>query len=469
MKRLFILLATAVASFANIVLSAEWHGTKSVWHGADRYDFTIAGRSAIMIVPDNPLPGNPWIWRPAFFDAFPSVDIAMLEQGYHIAYYNVTDEWARPSSLRAGKEFFDYAVEHGLMDKVVMEGLSRGGYYSLRFAQTYPRHIGALLLDNPLVDINELRRNVDWWYDVTAKWCQDSLPPPGLAENAACNISILVDNKIPVLLLSGGADTIVPYERNGKIIKDTYRRWGIPLKSVVRPHSGHHPHGIDNPYPVAEFIYNCLYGQHNLRPIRVACIGDSMTEGVGTDDFSTQSYPAQLQTLLGREYVVGNFGVSCATMLRNGTDAGRPFGYIIHPAMRNVIDFNPDIVIIALGVNDCKSYNWENFNSEFTADYQSLIDTLSMLPALPEIYLVIEPYVQETPQTLSWGFENKGYYEQMCERINTTAIDNHLSVISLTDVFKGEEAHVYAPNDHPNPRGTMLMARAIKAHLLKRH
>lgn len=136
---------------------------------------------------------------------------------------------------------------------------------------------------------------------MTAKWSQDSLPPPGSAENAACNISILVDNKIPVLLLSGGADTIVPYERNGKIIKDTYRRWDMPLKSVVRSHSGHHPLGIGNPYPIAEFIYKCLYGQHNLRPIRVACIGDSMTEGVGTDDFSTQSYPAQLQTLPGRD------------------------------------------------------------------------------------------------------------------------------------------------------------------------
>ena len=115
-----------------------------------------------MIVPDNPRPGHPWIWRPAFFDAFPSIDTAMLEQGYHIAYYNVTDEWARPSSLRAGKEFFDYAVEHGLMDKVVMEGLSRGGYYSLCFAQTYPKHIGAFLLYNRLVVIQALRRNIDW-------------------------------------------------------------------------------------------------------------------------------------------------------------------------------------------------------------------------------------------------------------------------------------------------------------------
>ncbi|MDE5705770.1 GDSL-type esterase/lipase family protein [Muribaculum sp.] len=465
MKRLLILLATTVASFANIALSAEWHGTKSKWHGADRYDFTVAGRSAIMVVPDNPLPGNPWIWRPAFFDAFPSIDIALLDQGYHIAYYNVTDEWARPSSIRAGKEFYDFAVEHGLMDKVVMEGLSRGAYYSLRFAQTYPEHIGALLLDNPLVDINELRRNNDLWNDVTAKWRQDSLPIPGLAENAACNLSILVDHKIPVVILSGGSDTIVPYERNGKLIKDAYRRWNIPVKSIVRPHSGHHPHGIDNPYPIAEYISECLYGKLYSRPMRVACIGDSMTEGVGTDDFATQSYPAQLQALLGPEYEVGNFGVSCATMLRKGTDAGRPFGYSTLPAMHNVIDFNPDIIIIALGVNDCKSYNWEKLNQEFTADYQSLIDTLNMLPSLPEIYLVVEPYVQITPQTLSWGFEDKGYYEQMREHINTVAIANRMNIISLTDVFKGEEAYVYAPNDHPNPRGAMLMAKAIKASL----
>lgn len=465
MKRLLILLATTVASFATTVLSAEWHGTKSEWHGADRYDFTIAGRSATMVVPDNPLPGNPWIWRPAFFDAFPSIDIALLDQGYHIAYYNVTDEWARPSSIRAGKEFYDFAVEHGLMDKVVMEGLSRGAYYSLRFAQTYPEHIGALLLDNPLVDINELRRNNDWWNDVTAKWRQDSLPIPGLAENAACNLSILVDHKIPVVILSGGSDTIVPYERNGKLIKDAYRRWNIPVKSIVRPHSGHHPHGIDNPYPIAEYISECLYGKPYSRPMRVACIGDSMTEGVGTDDFATQSYPAQLQAFLGPEYEVGNFGVSCATMLRKGTDAGRPFGYSTLPAIHNVVDFNPDIIIIALGVNDCKSYNWEKLNQEFTADYQSLIDTLNMLPSLPEIYLVVEPYVQITPQTLSWGFEDKGYYEQMREHINAVAIANRMNIISLTDVFKGEEACVYAPNDHPNQRGAMLMAKAIKASL----
>ena len=44
--------------------------------------------------------------------------------------------------------------------------------------------------------------------------------------------------------------------------------------------------------------------------IRVACVGDSITAGYGLSDPGTQSYPAQLQALLGSGYSVGNFGVS---------------------------------------------------------------------------------------------------------------------------------------------------------------
>ena len=459
--------ATAIAAIAQTTaMCATWPGARSQWNGADRYDFTIAGRNAIMVVPENPLPGNPWVWRPAFFDAFPSIDIAMLKKGYHIAYLDVTNEWGRPSALRAGKEFYDFVTSKGLMEKTIMNGLSRGAYYNLRFAETYPDLIGALILDNPLVDLTELRRNGDWDTDVIRKWSEDSITPYKLEHNAINNLTPLVEHRIPILLLSGGADTIVPFERNGKIIKETYERWGVPMKSIVRAGSGHHPHGLDNPEPAVGYLTECIYGKVNSdQPVRVACIGDSMTEGVGTDDFSTQSYPAQLQALLGTGYEVGNFGVSCATMLREGTDAGRPFGYAKLPAMKRAIDFAPDIVIIALGANDCKSYNWEAHGSEFLADYQAFIDSFRMLPTLPEIYLVVEPYVHITPQTLSWGFEDKGYYEQMSAHVAQLARDNGLHLIVLTDVFRGEEVGSYAPNDHPNPRGASLMARAIHSRL----
>ena len=457
-----ILAAFMTSAMTSPALCADWPGKKSVWNGADRYDFRIADRGAIMVVPEKPLKGNPWVWRPAFFDAFPSIDKELLQKGYHIAYLNVTDEWGRPQAIRAGKEFYDFAVAHGLMDKVVMEGLSRGGFYSLQWAETYPELIGALILDNPLVDLDGLKINPEWYADVLRKWNEDSIAAPEIRHNAVNNLTPLVEHRVPILLLSGGADSIVPFKKHGKIIKDTYERWNVPMKSIVRPHSGHHPHGLDNPTPAADYITRCLFGDSNdSRPLRVACIGDSMTEGVGTDDFSTQSYPAVLQSLLGERYEVGNFGVSCATMLRNGTDAGRPFGYAGLPAMKRALDWNPDIVIIALGVNDCKSYNWGKYSSEFVADYQDFIDSFRMLPSLPEIYLVIEPYVHINPQTRSWGFDDKGYYEQMISLVNTLACDNGIGLIDLQHVFRGERVGAYAPNDHPNQRGAYMMARLV--------
>ena len=79
------------------------------------------------------------------------------------------------------------------------------------------------------------------------------------------------------------------------------------------------------------------------------------------------SYPAQLQAWLGQEYQVRNFGVSGATLLKNGD---RP--YWKEPEFSQVLDFNPDIIIIKLGTNDSKPQNWK-FAEEFEQDYIDLI------------------------------------------------------------------------------------------------
>lgn len=58
--------------------------------------------------------------------------------------------------------------------------------------------------------------------------------------------------------------------------------------------------------------------------------------------------------MLGEGYLVRNFGISCATMIKEGTDSGRPFGYAKLPAMKQAMDYNPDIVVITLGVTTVK-------------------------------------------------------------------------------------------------------------------
>lgn len=53
-------------------------------------------------------------------------------------------------------------------------------------------------------------------------------------------------------------------------------------------------------------------------PVKVACIGNSITFGSGIADRPRDSYPAQLGRMLGDHWIVRNFGVGGRTMLKKG-------------------------------------------------------------------------------------------------------------------------------------------------------
>lgn len=111
-----------------------------------------------------------------------------------------------------------------------------------------------------------------------------------------------------------------------------------------------------------------LQGQE--QPIKVACVGNSVTFGYGLPNREVEAYPVQLQQLLGQDYLVGNFGHSGATLLSKGH---RP--YIEQQAYRDALAFNPDLVVIHLGLNDTDPRNWPNHRDEFIGDYLRLIDS----------------------------------------------------------------------------------------------
>lgn len=51
-------------------------------------------------------------------------------------------------------------------------------------------------------------------------------------------------------------------------------------------------------------------------PVRVVCVGNSITEGFG-NTCQEKAWPGQLNQLLGRGYTVLNCGVSGTTMFKN--------------------------------------------------------------------------------------------------------------------------------------------------------
>ena len=118
--------------------------------------------------------------------------------------------------------------------------------------------------------------------------------------------------------------------------------------------------------------------------IKIACIGNSITYGVGTRNPAKDSYPAVLGQMLGDGYEVRNFGVSARTMLMKGDHP-----YMKEERYRQALAYNPDIVTIKLGTNDTKPQNWR-YKSDFKKDMETMIRTIRALPSKPEIYLSAE-------------------------------------------------------------------------------
>ncbi|PTS97582.1 sialate O-acetylesterase, partial [Flavobacterium sp. HMWF030] len=89
---------------------------------------------------------------------------------------------------------------------------------------------------------------------------------------------------------------------------------------------------------------------------KIACIGDSVTAGYLLANPSAESYPSQLQILMGNQYEVKNFGHSGATLLKKGSTP-----YFKTEKCAEAIAYRPDIAIIHLGLNDTDPRNWANY------------------------------------------------------------------------------------------------------------
>ncbi|HKK67868.1 MAG TPA: GDSL-type esterase/lipase family protein, partial [Bacteroidales bacterium] len=108
-------------------------------------------------------------------------------------------------------------------------------------------------------------------------------------------------------------------------------------------------------------------------PNKVACVGDSITEGAGVWPQSELAYPVVLDSLLGDQYTVMNLGRSATTMLKDGN-----FPYWTAKEFSNVFAYEPEVIIIKLGTNDTKPQNWDA--AKYESSYQAMIDTFKTMP-----------------------------------------------------------------------------------------
>ncbi|MBO7109965.1 MAG: alpha/beta hydrolase fold domain-containing protein [Prevotella sp.] len=276
----------------------------------------------------------------------------------------------------------------------------------------------------------------------------------------------------PACIIMASDDRLVPPVTNGIQYYSAMRNAGNECAMFIYP-TGDHGFGFGPWFKYHDQMLtdlgNWLDARQTPQPeaIRVACIGNSITDGHGIDMAPAYGYPALLQKKLGNGYWVKNFGVSARTMLNKGD-----FPYMNEMAWQDAQAFNPDIVVIKLGTNDSKPQNWQHAD-EFKADLEQMITTLrpdlaqpvkkkgkkkkDAVAPKPQIFLCTPIPALKT----SWGINDSIIVNGIIPIQQEVARQYGLQVIDLHTLFAGDADKMLDDGIHPDGKGAQRMADII--------
>ncbi len=184
--------------------------------------------------------------------------------------------------------------------------------------------------------------------------------------------------------------------------------------------------------------------------VRVACVGDSITFGAGIKDRAKNSYPVQLGAMLGEKWEVRNFGVSGATMLKQGDNP-----YHKQKAYAAALAYVPDVAIIKLGTNDSKPQNWKH-KADFVADYKEMI--AAFRKANPKVRVYVCLPVPAFPGR--WGIDDGRIKNEVIPLTIKVVRECGAGGIDLYTALSGKK-NLFPDTVHPNREGARLIAANI--------
>ena len=319
---------------------------------------------------------------------------------------------------------------------------------------------------------------------VTHKWsCRNFLGEegqknPDLVNDFSTDKAVRRHLTPPALIIMASDDRLVPPVTNGVAYYSAMRNAGNECAMYIYP-TGDHGFGFGTWFKYHDQmltdIGNWLNAHKAPKPdaVKVACIGNSITDGHGIDMATQHGYPALLQQMLGDGYWVKNFGVSARTLLNKGD-----FPYMNEMAWKDAVAFQPDVVIIKLGTNDSKPQNWQ-YGAEFKADLKQMITTLrpdlaqpqkkkgkkakAATPKKPEIILCTPIPAFKS----SWDINEEIIANNIIPIQQEVAREYGLQVIDLHTLFANGADMVQPDGIHPNEKGVKRMAEIVAETLKK--
>ena len=233
---------------------------ETVWNGYKRIDFLFEGRECILVFPSRANEGRNWLFKTEYFGAFPAFEIEMLSRGWHLAYIKNVTRWCLDEDLDLKSRFVEYLhKEYKLSRKCVPVGMSCGGLIASKFAAKYPECVSALYLDAPVMNLLSCPAGMG---EAGDEMLQEFINATGISlseltyyrEHPIDKMPLLLENRIPIILVYGDSDKVVPYCENGAILEKYYRENGGTITAIGKKNCGHHPHGLEDNTPIIEFV-----------------------------------------------------------------------------------------------------------------------------------------------------------------------------------------------------------------------
>jgi hypothetical protein len=255
----------ALSARAEEPSALSWPDEKiDTWHGFKRHLFTVDGCPAWVVEPKTALPGKPWSWCMEFPDAFTDrcAAPALLEKGFHHAHITVGNTFGSPAALKHFDAFYESLVSHGLAKRAVLIGISRGGLYAYRWASANPEKVSLIYGDAPVCDFKSWPAGKgkgkgsagDWSSLIKLYGFADEAEALAFQGNPIDTLAPIAKGHIALIHVVGDADDVVPPAENTAIIEERYQKLGGEMRVIHKPGVGHHPHGLDDPTPVVQFI-----------------------------------------------------------------------------------------------------------------------------------------------------------------------------------------------------------------------
>ena len=253
MKRIILCAAFFVAPFAPLWAEpavATLPVQESKWETFTKQTFQLEGCAAFVVLPPQPAPGRPWVWRTSFPAYHPEVDLELVKKGFHVAHLDVVVMLGADQALDRMDRFYELLRRQwGLAEKAALEPVSRGGLHAYRYAARHPERIACIYADVPVMDLKSWPLNARRPAEVN-----DAIRYYGFKNedelrawkgNPLDVLAPIAKAQIPLRHIISPNDTIVPAEENTLEARRRLQKLGWDIDLVtVEPGSttagGHH-------------------------------------------------------------------------------------------------------------------------------------------------------------------------------------------------------------------------------------